>query len=72
MFDTIAVFGLGLLGGSVCRRLKRNRPGVRIRAYGRDPRRLDGALAEKLVDAAGGFGDALARRGSTSRSCPRR
>lgn len=57
MFDTIAVFGLGLLGGSVCRRLKRNRPGVRIRAYGRDPRRLDGALAEKLVDAAGGFGD---------------
>jgi prephenate dehydrogenase len=61
MFNTIAVFGLGLLGGSVCRRLKRTDPGVRIHAYGRDPDRLEGALSEKLVDTAGGFGDATLR-----------
>jgi prephenate dehydrogenase len=58
MFNSIAVFGLGLLGGSVCKCLKRRDPGVRIAAYGRDPRRMEGALAEGLVDAAGGFGDA--------------
>lgn len=58
MFNTIAVFGLGLLGGSVCKCLKRIDPGIRISAYGRDPRRLERAMAESLVDAAGGLEDA--------------
>ncbi len=58
MFNSIAVFGLGLLGGSVCKCLKRLNPGVRIAAYGRDPRRLEAALKGGLIDAAGGFEDA--------------
>lgn len=58
MFNSIAVFGLGLLGGSVCKCLKRLDPGVRVAAYGRDPRRLEAAMAEGLVDSAGGFDDA--------------
>jgi prephenate dehydrogenase len=58
MFNSIAVFGLGLLGGSVCKCLKRIDPGIRISAYGRDPRKLEGALAELLIDTAGGLGDA--------------
>ena len=59
MFNNIAVFGLGLLGGSVCKGLRRLDPGVRIAAYGRDPRRLESALSDGLIDAAGGFEDAV-------------
>lgn len=53
MFDHIAVFGLGLLGGSVCRGVRRRYPGVRLSAYGRSGARLEAALREGAIDAAG-------------------
>ncbi|MBN1532502.1 MAG: prephenate dehydrogenase/arogenate dehydrogenase family protein [Spirochaetes bacterium] len=51
MFQRVAVFGLGLLGGALCRGLKGNDPGVRIDAYGRDRVRLEPALREGFVDS---------------------
>jgi prephenate dehydrogenase len=58
MFKRVAVFGLGLLGGSICRALKKQNPGIVISAYGRDPAKLAPALKAKIVDSAGGFDDA--------------
>lgn len=55
MFDNVAIFGLGLLGGSICRALKQLNPGVFISAYGRNAARLEPALNEKIVDAIGSF-----------------
>lgn len=55
MFTTIALFGLGLLGGSICRGLKKTAPGTRIHAYGRSPERLAPALESRFVDSIGGF-----------------
>jgi len=55
MFTSIALFGLGLLGGSICRRMKKMDPGVRIRAYGRHPARMESALASRFVDSISGF-----------------
>jgi prephenate dehydrogenase len=55
MFNTIALFGLGLLGGSICKGLKKNSPGTRIAAYGRYPERLEQALGSRLVDSVAGF-----------------
>lgn len=53
MFEHIAVFGLGLLGGSICRGVRLKNPGVRIAAYGRSGARLEVALREGAIDAAG-------------------
>ena len=55
MFNSVAIFGLGLLGGSICRALKQLDPGVRISAYGRSTARLEPALADRTVDAIGTF-----------------
>ena len=44
MFDSIAVVGLGLMGGSICRAVKKISSGTRIAAYGRDPEKLRKAL----------------------------
>ncbi|MBP7735193.1 MAG: prephenate dehydrogenase [Spirochaetes bacterium] len=55
MFNKVAIFGLGLLGGSICRALKKIDPGIFIAAYGRNAARLEPALAEKFVDSIGAF-----------------
>lgn len=55
MFTNIALFGLGLLGGSVCRGLKKAQPGVRIHAYGRYPEKLEPALRSRFIDSIAGF-----------------
>ena len=55
MFNTIAVFGLGLLGGSICRGIKKIHPGVRIHAYGRHPEKLEPALSSRFVDSIAGY-----------------
>ncbi len=55
MFNNVAIFGLGLLSGSICRALKKLNPAINIAAYGRDAGRLQQAIAEKTVDTAGTF-----------------
>ncbi|OHD63431.1 MAG: hypothetical protein A2176_01950 [Spirochaetes bacterium RBG_13_51_14] len=55
MFTNIAVFGLGLLGGSICRGLKKINPDIRITAYGRNASRLEPALKDAFVDTVGSF-----------------
>ncbi len=55
MFKNVAIFGLGLLGGSICRALKKQDPGIFISAYGRSLSRIEPALRDGSVDAAGTF-----------------
>lgn len=55
MFKNVAIIGLGLLGGSVCRALKKLEPGIFISAYGRNEEKLAPALRDKAVDAIGSF-----------------
>jgi prephenate dehydrogenase len=50
MFKRIAVFGLGLLGGSICRALKTIEPSVEIVAFGRDLEKLEKARIDGSVD----------------------
>jgi prephenate dehydrogenase len=49
-FDTAAVIGLGLIGGSIARDLAAR--GVRVMAYDRDTAAIDSARAEGVIDAA--------------------
>ncbi len=51
MFGTIAVFGLGLLGGSLCQALRRRAPGIKIIAFDRDVERVQSALSGGVVDS---------------------
>jgi prephenate dehydrogenase len=46
---TVAVAGLGLIGGSVARDLAAH--GVRVLGYDRDPRTVDAALSERVLSA---------------------
>ncbi len=46
----IAVIGLGLLGGSICKSLKEIDPGITISGYGRDINRLSRAKEDGAVD----------------------
>jgi len=55
MFKKVAVFGLGLLGGSICRGLKKINADIRISAFGRNPAKLEPALKERIVDEVGSF-----------------
>jgi prephenate dehydrogenase len=55
MFKKVAVFGLGLLGGSICRGLKKINADTRISAIGRSPEKLEPALKDRVVDEIGGF-----------------
>jgi prephenate dehydrogenase len=50
MFKRIAIFGLGLLGGSVCKALKTVEPSVEIIAFGRDLEKLKKAQIDGNVD----------------------
>ena len=53
MFKKIAIFGLGLLGGSVCKGIKRLDDGIEIIAYGRDIKKLQKAMEEGNVASVG-------------------
>ncbi len=48
--QTIAFIGLGLIGGSIARGIKRANPDIRIMAYMRTRRRLEQAHAQGIVD----------------------
>lgn len=50
MFKKVAVFGLGLLGGSLCKGIKKLHPETDITAYGRNAEKLKAPLADKTVD----------------------
>ncbi len=52
MFRRVAVLGLGLLGGSLCRALKEIDPSVDITAFARDISRLSAALADNTIGRA--------------------
>lgn len=51
MFKNTAIFGLGLLGGSICKSLKKISPEINIHAYGRDITKLKPAYDEGIVDS---------------------
>ena len=53
MFNTVAIIGLGLIGGSIARMLKKKNYEIVIRAYGRNPELLQGAKEEGVVDDIG-------------------
>jgi prephenate dehydrogenase len=57
-FRNVAVFGLGLLGGSLCKSIRRVDPGVKLSAFGRNPDRLKPALDDGAVDRIGRQDDA--------------
>ena len=48
--STLAFIGLGLIGGSIARAIKKTRPDVRVMAYMRSRNRLEQARAEGIVD----------------------
>ena len=58
MFEKIAVCGLGLLGGSLCRSIRKYHPGARISACERVPSGLETALEHGVVDSAISIDDA--------------
>jgi cytidylate kinase len=46
----IAVFGLGLIGGSICRAVRKKFPDAYIAAYNGNTQSLDAAMNEKCID----------------------
>jgi len=50
MFNKVAIIGLGLIGGSIARMLKKKHQSVFITAYGRKPENLHNALKEGFID----------------------
>lgn len=58
MFKKVAIFGLGLLGGSICKALKKLDPRVEISAYGRNQKKLEKALEDGNVWRTGNISDA--------------
>jgi prephenate dehydrogenase len=62
MFKKIAILGLGLLGGSICKGMKKLSPEIYISAYGRDVAKLQPALRGGYVDEVRGY-DALSLSG---------
>ncbi|HPB81254.1 MAG TPA: prephenate dehydrogenase, partial [Spirochaetota bacterium] len=57
MFHKVAVFGLGLLGGSLAKALKKRFTNVEIVAFGRDPWKIKTALVDGCVDRMGDAAD---------------
>ena len=49
--STIAFIGLGLIGGSIARAIRKTRPDIRIMAYMRSRSRLEQARQEGIVEA---------------------
>ena len=59
MFKNVSVFGFGLLGGSICKKLKElHGADVVLAAYGRNRSRLEPGLRDGTVDSIGGIEDA--------------
>ena len=58
--SSIAIIGLGLIGGSSARALKRADAGLRIGAVDRDEKALQAALGERVIDTAGGLNEVCA------------
>ncbi|MCD8129795.1 MAG: prephenate dehydrogenase [Lachnospiraceae bacterium] len=59
--STIAFIGLGLIGGSIARGLKRTHPEITIKAYMRTRSRLEQARADGVIDVImDGVGEGLA------------
>jgi prephenate dehydrogenase len=56
-FNIMAVYGIGLLGGSLCRRVRRFFPSVRIMAADMDRQSLESALNEGVIDEIINGGD---------------
>ncbi|MEW6525421.1 MAG: prephenate dehydrogenase [Spirochaetota bacterium] len=50
MFNKVAIIGLGLIGGSIARMLKKKHQSVHITAYGRKPENLHNAIEEGFID----------------------
>ncbi|MEJ5362556.1 MAG: prephenate dehydrogenase [Spirochaetota bacterium] len=50
MFNKVAIIGLGLIGGSIARMLKKKHQSVYITAYGRKPENLHNAMKEGFID----------------------
>ncbi|MGB4268736.1 MAG: prephenate dehydrogenase [Spirochaetota bacterium] len=50
MFNKVAIIGLGLIGGSIARMLKKKHQSVYIIAYGRKPENLYNAIKEGFID----------------------
>lgn len=58
--STIAFIGLGLIGGSLARGLKRARPDIRIMAYMRTRSKLEQAKKDGIIDVIlNGIGEEL-------------
>ncbi len=55
--SSIAIVGLGLIGGSLARALKRADAGLRIGAVDLDEKALRSALGERTIDTAGDLGE---------------
>ena len=55
--SSIAIVGLGLIGGSLARALKRADAGLRIGAVDPDEKTVRTALEERAIDTAGGLGE---------------
>ena len=53
----IAIVGLGLIGGSLARALKRADAGLRIGAVDLDEKAVRSALDEQAIDTAGGLSE---------------
>ena len=49
-FDTVGFIGLGLIGGSIARKLKQNNPNTRILATARHADTIDTAFSMQLID----------------------
>jgi len=50
MFQKISIIGLGLLGGSICRALRRRESGADITVYARSPEKLEKAVRDGTAD----------------------
>ncbi len=60
LFNHIAIVGVGLIGGSLARVIKREKLADTITGYGRDPERLEKARSSGLIDNyCIGFGQGL-------------
>ena len=58
---TAGFIGLGLIGGSIARGLKRSAPDIQIMAYMRTREKLEQAHADGIVDHSGRRGRAFKR-----------
>ena len=53
----IAIFGLGLLGGSICKSVRKFRNDIELLAFGRTPHKLKKALDDGFIDSMGSINE---------------